>query len=269
MISRDECNNGWQHHGKLHGVPITLKVPTHVKVYVYETYYLKTVSAGNAQRTERIKLPYTLRDFSQDFIYTEKIFTVDFKRPAAGTFNLRLDMTEDQYIQNVAHDVTDTTIQAVDGLIKKLAPSGLIPSLASGDASGNNPLKNLYPVKSVVAVGVFEIDAPDFEQRLTAFINLHLTQSHDAFVTDPSVAAIQRIGLENPPQPALPGLEFPGCPPLQDQLAPPFQNQLIPPMQLQEQAVPPAPPLPPNEDGGAPYSESNNVSPSSYNWVKH
>jgi hypothetical protein len=194
MLTRDEANCSWQRHTHLPGVPITLKVPTHVKIYIYETFYLQKVSDGGITRTERLKLPFSVRDFAQEFIYTEKIFTVDFKRPAAGTFNLRLDMTDDQYIQNVQHDVTDRTIQDVTDLVHGLVPKGLLPSLAGGvNGETNDPLSALTTIKSVVAVGIFEIDAPDFEQQLTCFINCHLTQAHDAWTTAPSVRAIHRI----------------------------------------------------------------------------
>jgi hypothetical protein len=196
LLMRDESNSVWEKKKHLTGIPITLKVPTHVKVYVYETYYLQTVTVGGVERTERLKLPFNVRDFAQEFIYTEKIFTVDFKRPAAGTFNLRLDMTEDQYFQNVAQDVTDQTIQQVGSLIKTLAPGGLIPTLA-GASDGAVPLDALVPVKSVVAVGIFEIDAPDFEQQLTTFINNHITQSHDAWTVAPGVTRIHRVPVND------------------------------------------------------------------------
>jgi len=195
LLSRDEGNTHWQREQHLPGVPITLKVPTHVKVYVVETYYLQKVTDGGVPRTERLKLPFTIRDFAQEFVYTEKIFTVDFKRPAAGKYNLHLGMTTDQYIQTVEHDVTDETIRDVSALIDQLAGTGLLPRAASGQAGTTGPLQHLYEVKSVAAVGLFEIDAPDFEQQLTGFINCHLTQAHDAWVVPPGVEAIHRVPL--------------------------------------------------------------------------
>lgn len=193
MLTRNESNSDWNAARHLRGVPITLKVPTHVKIYVYETYYLQKVPVGGITKTQRLPLPFAVRDFAQEFIYTEKIFTVDFKRPAAGTFNLRVDMTEDQYIQNLQHDVTDQTIQQVGALIKKIAPAGLLPSLVTADSSAVD--NQLTPITSVVAVGIFEVDAPDFETQLSSFINWHLTQAHDAWAVPPGVNSIHRIGV--------------------------------------------------------------------------
>jgi hypothetical protein len=193
MVTRDESNQTWTRHQCLQGVPITLKVPTHVKVYVIEHHYLQRVKdEKDVVRTQRLTLPYVVRDFAQEFIYTEKIFTVDFRRPAAGTYNLRLDMTDDQYIEKVQHDVTDRTITDVGKLIKEVAPGGLFPTLRS---EPGDPEDYLHEVTSVVAVGIFEIDAPDFEQQLTAFLNCHLNQAHDAWVAPPPVTAIRRAPL--------------------------------------------------------------------------
>jgi hypothetical protein len=194
MVTRDESNQTWTRHRCLQGVPITLKVPTHVKVYVIEHHYLQRVKCeGSAvARTQRLTLPYVVRDFAQEFIYTEKIFTVDFRRPAAGTYNLHLDMTEDQYIEKVQHDVTDQTIAQVGNLIRGAAPGGLLPSPRSAIP---NPEDFLFEVTSVVAVGIFEIDAPDFELQLSGFLNCHLNQAHDAWVVPPPVTAIRRAPL--------------------------------------------------------------------------
>ena len=129
--------------------------------------------------------------FSQEFIYTEKVFTVDFKRPASGTYNLNLDLTDDQYIQKFQHDVTDTTIADVTALVGKLVPASGLRGLTSASRA-----EDYYTeIQSVVAVGMFEVDAPDFEEQMTAFINCHLNQAHDAWVAPPSVQAVHRTGL--------------------------------------------------------------------------
>lgn len=198
MLTRNESNTAWDRHQCLSGVPITLKVPTHVKVYIYDTYFLDTVDVGGVHRVQRIKLKYPVRDYAQEFIYTEKIFTVDFKRPAAGTFNLKLEMTQDQYISKVQHDVTDKTIEQVTALFSTLAPKGLFAGAVSLDSASIDG--QIGTIKSVSAVGIFEIDAPDFEQQVTDFINHHLNQSHDAFVTEPHIPSIHRatVTFEGP-----------------------------------------------------------------------
>lgn len=195
MLTRDESNQSWTRKNGLKGVPITLKVPTHVQLTVFERHFLVNDEDGHAHR---LKLPFVVRDFSQEFIYSEKIFTVDFKRPAAGTYNLHLDLTDDQYIQKLQHDVTDTTIQGVTALVKQLAPSGLAAETVSGQAE-----ENYAEIQSVVAVRMFEIDAPDFEQQMSAFVNCHLNQAHDAWVAPPGVQNIHRTRLHGPKQPPM------------------------------------------------------------------
>ena len=201
LLSRDESNSWWTRYRCLRGVPITLKVPTHVKIYIYEKHILQTVNVGGVRKTQRVKLPFPIRDFAQEFIFDEKIFTVDFKRPAAGAYNLDINMTQDQYIQSVKHDVTDDTIARVGDLIDKIAPDLFKFPSPSGDDTDINPVAKfgnveLPEIKSVVAVGIFEIDAPDFEHQLTEFINCHLNKAHDAWVVPPNLDSIHRRGIE-------------------------------------------------------------------------
>jgi hypothetical protein len=186
MLTRDESNRFWTRKSGLKGVPITLKVPTHIQLTVFERYFFVNDDDGRARR---IQLPYVVRDFSQEFIYSEKIFTVDFKHPASGTYNLHLGLTEDQYVQKLQYDVTDTTIQDVTKLVQRLAPGGF------GAQTVSDEQENYYEMQSVVAVGMFEIDAPDFEEQMSTFLNCHLNQAHDAWVVPPNVKTMHRSRL--------------------------------------------------------------------------
>lgn len=193
VFTRNESNSGWSLVKRVKGIPITVKIPTHVKLYVYEKIFLQEVKAiGDVTEIREIELRVPVRDFAQDFIYSEKIMMVDFKRPAAGAFNLEVDLTEDQYIEKIQHDVTDETIQRVTELVGTLAPDGLLGRLASKDDPGGMIDPKIKEVKSVVAVGVFEIDAPDFELQIAEFLECHLNKSHDAWVTPPWISEINR-----------------------------------------------------------------------------
>ena len=176
FLFKDEFNLNWLNIKHLKGTPITLRVPTHVKVYVYEKKFLQAVTAGGVKEIKFIETATPMRDFAQDFIYTEKIFTVDFKRPAAGTLNLQVDYTADQYIDSVKQDITDETIARTGEFFQRLGASGLIQTSAN---AGKNVEENIKEVKSVIAVGVFEIDAPDFETQVMDFLNIHLNVSCD------------------------------------------------------------------------------------------
>ncbi len=266
MVTRDETNQVWEQHRCLNGIPITLKVPTHLKLYVFQNHYLEAVEVGyaiqnggqpappeppapmqsgmpmtgsavrqspiqlasrrqdqdptpgNAGQTQKtpiyeicpVALDVVVRDFAHEFMYTEKIFVVDFKRPAAGSSNLRVDMTEEQYFDQIQHDITDSTISAITGLLGASTP-GFTGAPAGDRGVGAQP--DLFPIRSLVAVGIFEIEAPDFEQQVADFINCHINKAHDAWVVPPATGCVNRVGIpawENvqvpyPPVPLCPG----------------------------------------------------------------
>jgi hypothetical protein len=195
MMTRDEMNASWCQFKKVDGFPITIKVPTHLKMYVYETHYLEQDDLGNGiKKTMYVDLPVTIRDFAHEMVYSEKIVMVDFKRPAAGAFNLEVDLTDDQYIKKIQHDVTDQTLNEINGILNTLGGQNSIFRLASktgAEASG------LTEVKSVVAVGMFEVDAPDFELQVTEFLNCHINKSHDAWRESPGVRDVNRVFPQN------------------------------------------------------------------------
>lgn len=194
MFSRDESNMGWTQFKKVAGIPITLKVPTHIKMYVYETHYLETDDLGNQiKKTRYVELPVTIRDFAHELVYSEKIVMVDFKRPAAGAFNLEVDLTDDQYIKKIQHDVTDETINQVSGLIATLGSAGGTDSLFRKASRQGDNISTLQEIKSVVAVGMFEVDAPDFEDQVRTFLECHINKAHDAWRASPGVSEVKRV----------------------------------------------------------------------------
>lgn len=199
MLARNEHNTAWAQERHLPGVPITLSVPTHLKVAIKEKYYLTSVSAGGVTRVERVKLDVPVYRVDHEFINTEKIFTVDFKRPAAGTMDLTLDFKDDtQYFKQIQHEVKDETIKDVTALLDTLLPAGLggVPAMEGADI----PVRE---VESVVAVEIFEIDAPDFELQVAEFLRCHLNQAHDACVMPPGVEVLPRVGFHDDGHPGI------------------------------------------------------------------
>jgi hypothetical protein len=170
MLTRNECNTGWNKIGHLHGTPITLRVPTHVRIYVYEKYCMEKVTVAGVSRWQRADLPL-LYDFGSEVLYTDKIFTTDFIRPAAGTFNLDVNYS-DQYVQRVQQDITDETLKDVTALLATL-PGKFLP-LPGGTKASDDPGVDWKEIKSVVAANVFEIDDPNFETNVASFVQEHL-----------------------------------------------------------------------------------------------
>lgn len=219
MVTRDEANQHWERHNCLNGIPITLKVPTHLKVYVFHKHYLQEIRepilelavppattpareattapdvsdpAAPAEPAEKpttrivdyqpVDVGVVIRDFAQELMYTDKVFVVDFKRPAGGSSNLKVKMTDQQYIDKIQHDITDTTISDVRGIL----------AATKTDATPNKPfvqtgaeLATKNELRSLVAVGIFEIDSPDFEQKVREFMDCHINKAHDAWFAPP------------------------------------------------------------------------------------
>jgi hypothetical protein len=201
MLHRNECNTGWEKTRHLPGVPITLKVPTHLQIVVLEKHYL----VRSANDYKRIELPVPVRRVETEFKYTDRIFTVDFKRPAAGTLDLKVRFKDqDQYFQEIQQRVVDETIQDVAKLIGAIAPRGVVgPAMAAAAAP-----QDLVEIETVVAVGWFEIDDPNFEQQVANFLHCHLNQAHDAWVMPPGTVAPRRLPLVDDH-----GTATPLCPP--------------------------------------------------------
>ncbi|TWU02436.1 hypothetical protein [Stieleria varia] len=172
MLARNECNTGWNKIGHLHGTPITLRVPTHLRVYVYQTHYMEQIDVAGIKRWQKVDMP-PIYDFGSETLYNDKIFTTDFIRPAAGAFNLDVNYTEDQYIERVQQDITDETLKEIGNLVSKIPALFAAPGGAAL-AGGDNGAETLKEVKSVLAANVFEIDDPNFEVNVSEFVERHL-----------------------------------------------------------------------------------------------
>ena len=199
MLTRNETNTGWCRVTHLKGAPITLKVPTHLRVYVYQKHFMEQVNVAGVSKWQRVEMP-TLYDFGSETLYTEQIFTTDFKRPAAGAFNLDVDFTSDQYLQKVQQDITDETLSEIGNLLGQLP--GLfspVPGPTAGQASGADGAGNdLREIKSVAAAGVFEVNAQDFEIQVQNFIATHLNGTQSATHVYHSVAEQKTpVGKDN------------------------------------------------------------------------
>ncbi len=193
MVTRDETNQYWERHNCLNGIPITIKVPTHLKLYVFHKHYIEPENVGANNRADNyveLDVGVVVRDFAQEFMYTEQVFFVDFKRPASGSSNLRVKMTDQQYIDAIQHDITDTTISDVRGLVAAAQGTEKVDAKTVSDETKPT---DVIPIRSLVAVGIFEIAAPDFEHKVRAFMDCHVNKAHDAWVVPPGVDYINRV----------------------------------------------------------------------------
>jgi hypothetical protein len=133
---------------------------------------MERVTVASVTRWQEVEMP-AIYDFGSETLYTDKIFTTDFIRPAAGAFNLKVDYTQDQYIQKVQQDITDETLKEVGNLIDKL-PGLFVPKPAAAKLAGGEIGDSLREVKSVIAANVFEIEDPNFETNVSEFVQTFL-----------------------------------------------------------------------------------------------
>lgn len=177
LLQRDATNTGWTSI-KSCGVPVTLKVTTHLRVTVTENR-LFTTSVDNKEWValrDASGCAITERSWDLVEVKTDKVFTVDFKRPAAGIIKYDAKF-KDQYFSEFSNYVEDRTIadisQAIQGIIKVLPKrSGVDGGGSDSGGAGNAPEIKRFP--TVVAVAVFAVDDPTWEVQMTDFLAQHL-----------------------------------------------------------------------------------------------
>ena len=112
---------------------------------------------------------------------------VDYKRPGSGTLGTSTNFTDQQYFSDITSNVKDTTITDSANLLatalqlstkKAGTDAALISSIAAPADSGGTPTPNQSFIKQsrVVAYRRFDINAPDYEQQVEAFVEAHLNQ---------------------------------------------------------------------------------------------
>jgi hypothetical protein len=153
------------------GIPMKVKVQTHVDVWIDERYVLYK---GEKFETWREKpLANKLYSVRTEAVITDQIVITDFKRPASGVLDVNIDFTDNQYIDKITSDLTDTTItdsaELLTTIITKTGVAGF-----NAD-TGTPPTNDRWQWKiRTVAYQRFDINAPDFEHQLEQFVNLHM-----------------------------------------------------------------------------------------------
>lgn len=202
----------------LEGYPITLKVPTHLRLTLYETTFLeekpKAGPAANGWEVVTVNgTPLTTMTFTTQLIETEKIFTIDHKRPCAGQNKYGVNFTDDQYIDQMSSALTDDAIRqsgiAVSRAVTLLsgrnvqARTDAEATRTLGDKAftsiyGEALTKNVRPtpermregtteltaataagpkthsIDNALATEIFETDDPEYELKISDFLRRSL-----------------------------------------------------------------------------------------------
>lgn len=152
------------------GVPVTLSLPTHLDIYIEETYYL----GGKAGAVVLEEAPIgQIRNVRTEVIRTKKVFVTDFKRPGAGSLNMTQTFGDDQYWNSIQSTINDQTIAESTKLLAAVLKA--IPAGAKSAGAGDGETKPTYhKMTRVVAYQRFDINDPEFEQLVEVFVNSQL-----------------------------------------------------------------------------------------------
>ena len=170
------------------GVPITVRVPTHVDIVVKEKvdlYYQggELSSIKPCRRTLFVEAK---------LIQTEKVFTVDINRPFSGDADYTLDFDpagkNPQYFTQVKAKIVDTTIQDVNTALSTLMPllSGNRTSADGGGDSGTELAAEgtVIPEVRTVAWKRFDLNSPSLQCDVGAFVGQHLNCDRNCYSKD-------------------------------------------------------------------------------------
>jgi hypothetical protein len=165
--------NGQPRHFK--GIPITLEVPTHLEIFITETVYRKLKEDGESVVWEE---PLDLRIYNvrTNVVRTKKLFTVDFKRPAAGTLEIDAQLSDEQYFKKITSKLQDETITQSADLLSTVIKA---VSTASGPTAAQlQKMTNVSREFRDVAYKRFDLNAPGFEWDVECFVNDQLSKCH-------------------------------------------------------------------------------------------
>jgi len=154
------------------GVPITVRLPTHLDVTIKESDLYK--AADPPEHLTRIPNG-TSRSVETALVETDKVFTVDPKRPAAGNLTQTLDFgtgENSQYFQQIKYKIEDETIKDINAALNTLLPK--LPTVPGKRVSAKLP-EGVQEMSRVVAWRRFDIDDPNFERNVITFVETYLT----------------------------------------------------------------------------------------------
>ncbi len=163
---------------KAKGIPVKMKVPTHLMVSISEQQVL--IRGKDGVRLQSFTPPQY--EVESKLTYTDKVFLVDFVRPAGGSLTIGseskngITFDDDQYFKTIQAQVQEQTLKqigtALDTVKKGFTDSGLLSS--SGVVNAETNIPNLKFEKSIVACQRFDIARPHWEEEVNTFVEKYL-----------------------------------------------------------------------------------------------
>lgn len=172
----------------LKGVPVALRVPTHLEIQVVEkSYWLKSgIELNSVQRIRQDRKMGTvsgpsIRECRADIKYTERVFVVDPLRPGSGDQEYGFGFTSSGepgtdpgkgYLKSLNYKSVDTTIKDSATLLAKSLD--LIKGLQTDTGDENPTPTGTIVTERVVAFRRFDLNSPNFEAEVSHFLDMHL-----------------------------------------------------------------------------------------------
>ena len=178
------------------GIPVSLKVPTHLELKVIETtYWEKQDIPGSKPTLVPLRTCRPTRSLEHELCYTEKIFLVDPAKPVAGeqkygfTFKSNASSDADDmgkgYLNKVTYKIDDKTITETANLVaNSLKLLNAFPISANGARPNTS---DLISTDRTIAYLRLDINSPTFEQEVTEFLDCNLNNTTSASTDCPRV----------------------------------------------------------------------------------
>ena len=165
----DPAKCGWRKK-RLEGIPVTVKVPTHLEVLVSERRYI------NPDATPIMSAdacPLAARFVTLNVREKDEVFTVDAVRPAAGTLTYSASF-KGQFFKTFNSRVEDKTIESITNAIQNITTElGKLPKAKSTGFATADDVKLPY-VDHVLAVREFDVHDPSLESEVREFLQTYL-----------------------------------------------------------------------------------------------
>jgi len=183
----------------MHGIPVSLRIPTHLELKVIETtYWEKQDIPGEKPTLVPLSTCRATRTVEHSVCYTEKIFLVDPVRPAAGTSNFGFEFTSNGskkdggqgYLKKVSYKIDDQTIKESANLLSNAL--GFISAFQTGASDPKPNTGTLISTDRTVAYGQFDINGDSFEEEVSAFLDCNVNRVGNDCVSCPKICTPAR-----------------------------------------------------------------------------
>lgn len=176
-VTPDPVHGGWDKK-KIRGVPVTLKVPTHMEVRVMQRRYLDPKSGLTLQEAVYVE---------DEIRHKDQLFFVDAVRPAAGISTSGFTaQTDQQFFASYNTTVDDQTIKTITKLVPELGEiiKNVKKAKSISETGGKIPTADdvggIPYFDKLVAVKVFDVNLPSLTDDVRAFMDTYINNCRPA-----------------------------------------------------------------------------------------